>query len=301
LIPSYEAIMRPLLEEVADGQDHGLADLRSSLGQRFSLTPDELAELLPSGRTSVFYSRVHWAKTYLTKAGTLSQPRRGVVRITSRGRELVQERVDVNTALLTDRFEEMRAFRALSRAGRGRRTPGHVDEKVTPLEAITSGYQRLRAATEADILERAKAMPADRFEDLVVALLLRLGYGGTHGDGAPLGRSGDGGVDGVIRQDKLGLELIYVQAKRWLGTVSSSVVREFAGSIAAKRAHKGVILTTAAFSKDALADAERMSDRIVLVDGPRLAELMFDVGLGVSTDATYEVKRIDSDYFEPPD
>lgn len=217
---------------------------------------------------------------------------------------LDDRRERLTTALLTDLFDELREWRAASRNPK----PHPVEvlgtdpgDAMTPIEAISVGYQRMREATQSDVLERAKAMPPERFERLVVDLLLRLGYGGTHGGGVPLGRTGDGGIDGIIQQDKLGLELIYIQAKRWQGTVGSSVVREFAGSIAARRAHKGVILTTATFSKDALADAERMSDRIVLIDGARLAELMFEVGLGVSVEATYEVKRVDSDYFEPPE
>lgn len=297
MIPSYEACMRPLLEFVADGAIYTLEQVRAGLAAQFKLGPAELAELLPSGRTPVFNSRVHWARTYLYKAGALSQPRRGAVQITNRGRALVAETTVINTALLTNRYEEMRAFRAASRGRRPDSAPQGA-RKITPMEAITSGYQDLRLTVQSDILDKAKAMAPDRFEVLVLDLLVRLGYGGTHGRSLQLGRSGDGGIDGVIQQDKLGLDRIYVQAKRWQGTVGSSVVREFAGSIAAKRAHRGVILTTATFSREALADAERMNDRIVLVDGPKLAELMFEVGLGVTVEATYDVKRLDSDYFE---
>jgi restriction system protein len=208
----------------------------------------------------------------------------------------------VTTALLTDRFEEMRAWR---RARRPRipdnRTTVEAagNGSLTPEEALAASYSQIRESVESDVLERAKAMPPDRFERLVLDLLLRLGYGGPLGWSVHLGKSGDGGIDGVIQQDKLGLDQIYVQAKRWQGSVGSSIVREFAGSLSTHRARKGVIITTSTFTTDAKRDADRMGDRIVLIDGAELAALMYEVGLGVTVAATYELKRPDSDYFDP--
>ncbi len=176
-----------------------------------------------------------------------------------------------------------------------------MNEKLSPEEALATSYQQIRASVEAEVLDRAKAMSPERFEKLVLDLLLKLGYGGPFGSGVHIGKSGDGGVDGVIRQDKLGLELIYIQAKRWQGSVGPSTVREFAGSLSAHRARKGVIITTSTFTAEARKDAERMGDRIVLVDGSQLATLMYEVGLGVAVASTYEIKSPDSDYFEPPE
>ena len=170
---------------------------------------------------------------------------------------------------------------------------------LPPDESLDSSYRRYRESVQSEVLDRIKQMPPAFFERLVVGtLLLKLGYGGPFGNGVTLGRSGDRGVDGVIHQDKLGLDLLYVQAKRWEGSVGGSVVREFAGALSAHRARKGVILTTATFTRDAWNDAERMGERIVLIDGPRLAELLYETGLGLVTEATFEMKRIDSDYFE---
>ncbi len=304
MVPNYETLMLPMLELLADQRERTAAECREALAQRFDLTPDDLAARIPSGG-NLWRSRTHWASTYLAKAGVVERPRRGSLRITDRGLALMSERPQrLDTALLAERFEEMRTWR---RRARGGEQPTDVlprpiaQETLSPEEALAASYQQIRESVEADILERAKGMPPENFEKLVLDLLEKLGYGGATGSAVHLGKSGDGGVDGVIRQDKLGLELIYVQAKRWQNTVGPSTVREFAGSLSAHRARKGVIITTSSFTAEARKDAERMGDRIVLVEGSELAALMYEVGLGVSVASVYELKRPDSDYFEPPE
>jgi len=306
MVPDYETLMLPLLELLADGRERTAAQCREQLADRLGLSTEDLAERIPSG-DNLFGSRLHWAATYLAKAGVLTRPRRGVAQLSERGRQLLSEApVRVDTALLEERYEEMRSWRRVRGTRSGDQTPAGVTppterDALSPEEALAASYQQIRESIEADILDRAKGMPPERFEKLVLDLLLKLGYGGPFGSGVHSGRSGDGGVDGVIQQDKLGLELIYVQAKRWQGSVGPSTVREFAGSLSARRARKGVIITTSSFTAEARRDAERMGDRIVLLDGSELASLMYEVGLGVTVASTYELKRPDSDYFEPPE
>jgi restriction system protein len=304
LVPDYETLMLPLLELLADGRERTAIECREALTSRFGLTLEDLSARIPSG-ANLFGSRLHWASTYLVKSGVLMRPRRGVLQLTDRGRALLSESPkQLDTTLLAERYEEMRSWRRVSRQRVGDQIPAGPapsQDALSPEEALAANYQQIRDTVEADILERAKGMPPERFEKLVLDLLLKLGYGGPFGSGVHLGKSGDGGVDGVIQQDKLGLELIYVQAKRWQGSVGPSTVREFAGSLSAHRARKGVIITTSSFTAEARKDAERMGDRIVLIDGAQLAALMYEVGLGVSVASTFELKRPDSDYFEATD
>jgi restriction system protein len=296
--------MLPLLELLADGRERTAIECREALTSRFGLTPEDLSARIPSG-ANLFSSRLHWASTYLVKSGVLMRPRRGVLQITDRGRALLSESPkQLDTTLLAERYEEMRSWLRVSRQRVGDQIPAGPapsQDALSPKEALAANYQQIRDTVEADILERVKGMPPERFEKLVLDLLLKLGYGGPFGSGVHLGKSGDGGVDGVIQQDKLGLELIYVQAKRWQGSVGPSTVREFAGSLSAHRARKGVIITTSSFTAEARKDAERMGVPIVLIDGAQLAALMYEVGLGVSVASTFELKRLDSDYFEATD
>jgi restriction system protein len=296
--------MLPLLEVLADGRERTAAECREALASRFSLTPEDLEARLRSG-VNVFADRVHWTATYLVKAGLLVRPRRGALQITERGLELLAEspeRIDV--ALLANRYEEFRAWQRGSRQAVENTFPGGpatAPGALSPEEALVSSYEQIRESVEADLLDRVRSVSPDRFEKLVLDLLLKLGYGGAFGSGIHLGRSGDGGIDGVIQQDKLGLDLIYVQAKRWQGNVGPATVREFAGALSAHRANKGVIITTSSFTAEAKKDAERMAGRIALIDGSQLASLMYEFDLGVSVVSTFVVKRPDSDYFETPD
>jgi len=301
-IPDYETLMLPLLKHISDGDTYSISELHRALADEFRLSESERTQLRPSGKGPLFRSRVHWARAYLLKAGLLKSEARGTVRITSRGKQVLEESLpSLSTRLLTDRFPEMREWRGSSRAKRGDASVAAVPIPLDPEEELDTSYERIRASIEDELLRAVKAMSPAFFERLVVQLLLRLGYGGTPDSGETLGRSGDGGIDGVIKEDKLGLDLVYIQAKRWEGSVGAPVVRAFAGALAAHRAKKGVLITSSTFTRDAYSDAERMNERIVLVDGQQLAAMMYDVGLGVTTKAVYEVRKIDTDFFTDED
>jgi len=290
--------MLPLLRFCADGREHGRHDAQPFLAQKFALTESELAELLPSGKQAKFVNRIAWAKSYLKQAGLLETTTRGIFRISERGRSVLADnptRVDMK---YLERFPEYQAFRS------GQRFANQQDEavgsiqQVTPEELLESGYLQIRTALAADLLAQIKLASPAFFEHAVVDLLLRMGYGGTREDaGQVVGKSNDGGIDGIIKEDRLGLDVIYIQAKRWEGDVGSSEIRNFIGALSVHKAEKGVFITTSGFTKNARETAAKVSSKIVLIDGPTLAELMIDFGLGVSTVNTYEIKRIDSDFF----
>jgi restriction system protein len=304
-IPTHEAVMYPLLDEIRDGGIHALAEVRRRLAARLQLSPEELSQMLPSGRTSTFASRVYWAKTHLYKAQALDSPARGQVQINSRGRELLdRSSKEINRAVLL-RFPEFAEWIEKSTRGRGQGLDSQDPAgalapqagELDPEEAIELSIGELQSSVEDDVLTEVRRVDPKRFEKLVVDLLMRLGYGGTGGAGHHLGQGGDGGVDGVIYEDKLGLERIYVQAKRWENSVGRPQVQAFAGSLEGQRARKGVLITTSTFTRDAVDFVDRIEKRIVLIDGRELARLMYEVGLGVTTQHTYEIKRLDSDYF----
>jgi len=302
-IPDFQTLMLPLLESTADGDEHKLSDLRRELASEFNLSEADLAQLLPSGRQARFDNRVGWARTFLGKAGLMVSSSRGSWRITEAGRALLAEkppRIDIR---LLERYEGYRQFRTTKRPERGRQPgsesapPEIPSTGLTPEESVEQTLSQLRAAVRDDLLAQVRTVSPAFFERLVVQLLLKLGYGGALGDGEALGRSGDGGVDGVIREDKLGLDVVYVQAKRWEGPVGRPVVQAFVGSLEGHRARKGVLITTSTFTPDAKAYIQNIEKRVVLVDGANLAELMLDAGLGVSPVASYTIWRVDSDYF----
>jgi restriction system protein len=272
------------------------------LASEFRLSDEDRQALLPSGGTLVFASRVSWACTYLKKAGLLHAPRRGFFQITDRGLKVLKSdpaRID-NSFL--DRFEEFREFR--SRGKREARSKGSGEDLAsssgTPDEAIAAQYELQRKALALQLLDTVKSSSPQFFERLVVTLLVKMGYGGSLQDaGSAVGRSGDGGVDGVIKEDKLGLDTIYIQAKRWDDKpVGSPQIDQFAGALQKKKARKGVFITTSCFTADALKSVAEYSARIVLIDGSTLAELMIDHDVGVSVITSYHLKRLDSDFFD---
>jgi len=255
---------------------------------------------LPSGLAKTFDNRVGWAATYLYRVGLLVRPRRSVYAITERGREVLAanpERVDLT---VLSQFPELAEFRRPStpRRTRGVTPQPAVTETATPEERIEAAYHELREALIAEVRDRIAAMPPSAFEDLVLDVLHAMGYGdGTEHSRLRVGGSGDAGIDGVIREDRLGLDVVYVQAKRWEATVGRPVVQGFVGALQGARASKGIIFTASSFSGDARTYAAGVSPRVILVDGERLAELMIDHNVGVSDRETYAVKRVDSDYF----
>jgi len=291
--------MYPLLALASDQQEHSMEEAFELLAQRFALTPEERAELLPSGGQSRYENRVGWARTYLTKAGLLESSGRGRFRITPEGLRVLQTGItDIDNHYLR-RFPGFVEFRKRTRSSddsddndRG------MGSSTTPDEQLEQLYLELQKQLAHELLDRVKRSPPAFFERLVIQLLVAMGYGGSVSDaGKAVGRSGDDGIDGIIKQDRLGLDNIYIQAKRWNNTVSSEVVRTFAGSLALKKASRGVIITTSEFSDSAIETAEKLGN-IVLIDGETLARYMIEYNVGVTVAARYEVKRVDRDFFE---
>jgi restriction system protein len=297
-IPDFQTFMLPLLEFAADGKIHSMAEAREYLAKKYSLSEAERAELLPSAKARRFDNRVAWAKVHLTRAGLLVSPEAGRFLLSEAGREVLGrglERVDLRLLASYPAFMEWRR-----RGPRAKPAPDPAPEVAgTPEEVVDNAFQTIREKLVVELLERVKASTPSFFEQLVVELLLKMGYGGNRAEaGRAIGASGDEGIDGVISEDRLGLDTIYVQAKRWEGTVGRPEIQKFVGALHGKRARKGVFLTTGVFSAEAEDYVSRIDPRVVLIDGTQLAEYMIDFGLGVSTRAVYELKRIDSDYFE---
>lgn len=300
-VPDFQSLALPLLQVAGDGQEHSLADARNVLAEQFKLTATDIEEKLPSGPQSRFANRVAWAKSYMQQAGLLTTPRRGQFQITDRGSDLLKAppaRIDIK---FLERYEEFAEFRSRRSDDSGTFSqptlpePGHE----TPEEALESAYATMRASLAAEVLARVKAGTDKFFEQLVVELLLKMGYGGSRADaGEAVGRSGDEGIDGIISEDRLGLDVVYLQAKKWEGTVGRPEIQKFVGALHGKRAKKGVFITTSGFSAEATAYVERIDPKVVLIDGRRLAEFMVDFEVGVATSRTYHAKRIDSDYFD---
>ena len=298
-IPDYQSVMLPLLKFAGDQEEHSLRQAIDTLAQEFGLTEEERKELLPSGLQEVFNNRVGWARTYMKKAGLLDTTRRGYFRITERGLAVLRQNPSQIDVHFLEKFPEFKEFRSL-RHKKDDKIPEKPTEpdKTTPEEALESAYQRIRDDLATEILQQVKASSPSLFEKLVVELLVKMGYGGTRQDaGRAIGRTGDEGIDGIIKEDRLGLDIIYIQAKRWENTVGRPEVQKFAGALQGQRARKGIMITTSSFSQEAHDYASRIDTKIVLIDGERLAQYMIDFNLGVSPMAAYEVKRIDSDYF----
>jgi restriction system protein len=302
MIPDFQTVMLPFLQILSDKKEHLTRDIISAVSDKFNLTKEERNYLLPSGTSRVINNRVGWARTYLSKAGLIAQTRRGAYLITETGLELLRKqpgKVDVKMLSTYPAFEEWQ--RGYSGSGSVEIKSEQVIEQSesTPLEIIEEASIRIQDDLAFELLTKIKSCTADFFEQLVVDLVLKMGYGGSRKDaGEVTGKSGDGGIDGVIKEDKLGLERIYIQAKKWEGAVTITAVRDFAGSLSVHKARKGIMITTSTFPASAVEFAMRSEYRIVLIDGKKLAELMIEHNVGVATKEVFEVKKIDSDYFE---
>ncbi|MBI1323030.1 restriction endonuclease [bacterium] len=301
-IPDYQSLMRPVLALLADGQTKSLRDMVATLATEFSLSAEEFDQLLPSGQQSVFHNRVSWARTYLKAAGLIENPQRGHARITPDGIRLLTEHRGPIDARVLEKFESFREFRKkTARTDRSNESESNTTNTVTlsPEENLDFAYDQIRARVEGELLSKLKSCSPSFFEKIVVELLMKMGYGGKLGHGRVTPLSGDGGIDGVINQDKLGLDVVCIQAKRWETTVGRPVVQAFVGSMDYYRGRKGVIITTSSFSKDAEDYVGRIEGKkVVLIDGEELAELMIDHNLGVFVKRTYEVKELSNDFFE---
>ncbi len=275
-----------------------MAETVEAIASEFRLTDEERQEMLPSGASTYIGSRVGWARTYLKKSGLVESPRRGLIRLTERGaRVLAANPLRIDNVFL-EQFPEFVQFRALRRTESPSVETLVNKETTTPEEAFESAYQSLRLNVEADLLDRVKTFSPEFFERLVVTLLVSMGYGGSIRDaGQAVGKSGDGGIDGIIKEDRLGLDAIYIQAKRWDGVVGRPEIQKFAGALQGHRARKGVFITTSSFSKEASDYVKIIDLKIVLVDGPTLASLMAEHGVGVSTVRSYPLLKVDPDFF----
>ncbi|WP_454064374.1 restriction endonuclease [Candidatus Nitrospira salsa] len=301
-IPDYQTVMLPVLQLASDQLEHKFREVVEFLAEEFALSDDERAELLPSGSQRVFHNRVGWARSYLKQAGLLESPRRGYFRITDQGLSLLAENPERINVSLLERYPEFIEFR-----NRKKETSSNNDGTTiielssgeTPEDVLASAYRAILKDLEDDVLSVVKDSTPSFFERLVVDLLVKMGYGGNRQDaGRALGKSGDGGIDGIINEDHLGLDVIYIQAKRWEGTVGRPELQKFAGALQGQRAKKGVFITTSNFSKEAIEYGSMIESKIILIDGDRLAALMVEHNVGVSTVGRYEVKKVDSDYFD---
>ena len=305
-IPDYQTLMLPVLKVAGDGQEHRMSNVVNELAREFGLTEEERQQLLPSGRAPAFANRVHWARFYLIQAGLLEATKRAHVKITDRGRKALAEGpVRIDTGYLSQ-FPEFIQFRERSRAPGSTESANVADvpsvalPAETPDELLRSTVRQIETALRKELLDRILAAPPAFFEGLIVALLLAMGYGGSREEaGRIVGRSGDGGIDGVIDQDALGLDRVYVQAKRYFAEnpVSEPEIRAFSGSLGAAKANKGVFVTTSYFTQPAQNFAERHPFKIVLIDGERLASLMIRHNVGVRIDETLYLKKMDEDFF----
>lgn len=304
-VPGYQEFMLPLLKLAADGKEWTIADAMGELADHFKLSHQDREDLLPSGTQSRLYNRFTWALQYLAKSLLLEKHARGRFRIAARGKEVLKEnptRVDND---FLERFEEFRAFKVKKNAGvsvavrAGEEVRADTDTSLTPLERVESGSRELREALADELLGRVRSMKPKAFEQLVVDVLVAMGYGGSERDAAQVvGKSGDGGIDGVIKEDRLGLDMVYVQAKRHANDVGPGAIREFVGSLGEHKATKGVFISCGGFTSGAIEAAAKAHHRIVLIDGDQLAEYMIDNGVGVAVYKAYTIKKLDGDYFD---
>lgn len=290
-IPNYQAIMLPLLKMVRDKKEHSIREAINYIADLFKLSKGERREVLPSGHSYIIDNRVGWARTYLKKAGLLEDTRRSHFRITDGGlKVLAQSPKEINVKFL-QQFPQFMEFR--------KKKYDYGEEiSQTPQELLEYSYQKIKQGLAQELIEVVKNASPRFFEQLVVELLLKMGYGGSLKDvGKAIGQSGDEGIDGIIREDRLGLDVIYIQAKRWRSVVGSKEIRNFVGSLVGQKANKGVFITTSGFTRGAFEYVGTIAHKVILVDGDMLAQLMIENNVGVSTVVNYEVKKIDSDYF----
>ncbi len=298
MIPDFQSIMLPFLRILSDGAEHTTIETNQKLASYFNLTDEELDEFLPSGAAKTFPNRVAWAKSHFKMAGLLENTKRSSFRITEAGKRLLDtnpEEISLRVLKTIPAYQE--------RTGRTRDEYSFQDIEnsqisATPEEIIENSYLAIRRSLAQELLFKIKSSTPSFFETLVVELLVKMGYGGSIKDaGRSIGRSGDEGIDGIIKEDKLGLDVIYVQAKRWENVVGRPEIQKFVGALAGQGAKKGVFITTSRYTNEARDYQPRNETKIVLIDGEQLAELMIDHNLAVSTVNTFEIKRIDNDYF----
>lgn len=298
-IPDYQSIMLPFLKFSADNKEHSKKDAIEHLAGIFHISEEERGRLLESGLQSIFENRVGWANTYLKKAGLLVSPKRSYFKITSEGLAVLAKNPAKIDAKFLRQFPSFVEFQSIKKDKTESDSVENENETArTPQELIEASYLKIKKDLAQDLLALVKQNSPRFFERLVVELLLSMGYGGSRSDaGQAIGQSHDGGIDGIIKEDKLGLDVVYLQAKRWENVVGSKEIRNFVGSLVGQKANKGVFITTSEFTKDALEYVKTIVHKVVLIDGEMLSQLMIENNVGVSKVVNYEVKKIDSDYF----
>ena len=298
-VPDFQSIMLPLLQFYGDGQEHSVQEAVDELAITFDLSEEDLKQLLPSGKQTTFYNRVGWARTYLAKSGLLEMPRRSYYKITRRGQEVLQKAPSKIDMKFLEQFPEYLEFKRSKRKVVKRVNDTEENEEPrTPEEVLEDAFQEIRDGLAQELLANVMQCSPVFFERLVVELLVKMGYGGSRRDAArAVGQTGDGGIDGIIDEDRLGLDTIYIQAKRWENVVGRPEIQKFVGALMGKRARKGIFITTSKFSSEAAEYVSNIDFKVVLVDGQRLAEFMMDYDVGVTGSTAYQLKKIDSDYF----
>lgn len=302
MIPDYQTLMRPVLE-CATGGEVRIGDAVEQIANKLGLTAEERTLLLPSGKQTRFANRVNWAKSYLKQAGLVENTRRGYYALTARGRTALTDVARTIDNAYLEQFEQFQHFRGRTREAQAQVGAGVKisDAASTPDEVLREAHKGIEDALAVDLLDRVRCAAPAFFEKLIVDLLVAMGYGGTAEDaGRALGKSGDDGIDGVIDQDTLGVDQIYLQAKRYAegNHVGSGSIRDFFGALNLKRAHKGIFVTTSAFSPSAVQTARHLGSRIVLIDGIQLSRLMIRYNIGCREEEVLRLKKIDEDFFE---
>ena len=297
-IPDYQSIMLPLLKQVSDGQAHKTSEVKEKLAKEFKLSAEERRQLLPSGRQAIFDNRVNWAKTYLKKANLLHYPQRGELQINERGLRVLKENPKKINVRYLKQFKDFVDFISPNKDKEDRQTVESGLEQ-TPEEILENAYSKINTELTSELLNTIKQVSPTKFEELVIDLLLAMGYGGSRKEaGQVTGKTGDGGIDGIIKEDRLGLDKVYIQAKRWDKDVPVKEVRDFVGAISGEKARKGIFISTSGFPKSAYEFVGKVDRTVILIDGPRLAELLIEYDIGVAPRKNIVLKEIDSDYFE---
>ena len=300
-IPDYQSIMFPLLKYSGDNEEHSLRESIEALAFYFSLTHEERKQLLPSGKQAIFDNRVGWARTYLKKAGLLESTKWGYFKITKRGQDILQDNniQEINVEFLKQ-FSEFIEFKNSTKkeTSDSEQQLEEIEENTNPEELLEKIYLNIKEKLKQELLETIKQYSPDFFEKLVIDLLIAMGYGGSRKEaGEAVGQINDGGIDGIIKEDRLGLDIIYIQAKRWDNTVGRPEIQKFAGALLGNQAKKGIFITTSSFSQKAIEYTTMIDSKIILIDGERLSELLIDYNVGVSIVESYAIKKIDADYF----
>lgn len=296
-VPDFQSFFKPLLDIASDGNEHTIREAREIIAKVFDLSASDLEQKLPSGTQTTFENRVLWAKSYFVQAKVLGSPKRGTFKITDRGIDLHKQghnRIDIR---ILNQYPEFVEFHTAKKPIKDE-SEIHENQFETPEELLQKSYLSIRNELGANILERIKNNSPTFFEQLVVDLMVSMGYGGTREDASEsIGKTGDEGIDGIIKEDRLGLDVIYLQAKRWEGTVGRPEVQKFVGALHGQRAKKGVFITTGKFSNDAQDYVKNIDPKVILIDGEKLVNYMIDFNLGTTTSTIFEIKRIDTDYF----